>query len=87
MAAESVAAASLCNFSGNNGSSSSRPLRRFFLSPATSLRRRSLTSSFFGTQRLTTNISTSHFQKRNLSVFAMAAGPEGLFYTNELSEF
>ncbi|KAI3505196.1 hypothetical protein L1887_27160 [Cichorium endivia] len=76
MAAEAVAAASLCNFAGNNGSSSSRPLRRFFLSPAASLRRRSLTSSFLGTQRLTTNISTSHFQKRNLSVFAMAAAPE-----------
>ncbi|KVH91892.1 Elongation factor G, III-V domain-containing protein [Cynara cardunculus var. scolymus] len=86
MAAEAVAlssntAASLCNFSGSNGGSSTRPLRLFLLSPATSLRRhhhqhRSLTSSFFGTQRLAPNKSISHFQKRNLSVFAMAAAPE-----------
>ncbi|KAI3756510.1 hypothetical protein L1987_56331 [Smallanthus sonchifolius] len=86
MAAEAVTAASLCNFSGSNVASSSRPpmlLRRYLLSPSTSLRRhhlhqqRSLTSSFFGTQRLAPSKSNSHFQKRNLSVFAMAASEDG----------
>ncbi|KAJ0769627.1 putative small GTP-binding protein [Helianthus annuus] len=77
-----AAEASLCNFSGTNVSSP--PLRRYLLSPSTSFRcrhlrqQRTLTSSFFGTQRLNSTKlnSNSHFQKRNLSVFAMAASED-----------
>ncbi|XP_076885814.1 elongation factor G-2, chloroplastic-like [Bidens hawaiensis] len=76
MAAESVTAAALCNFSGTNVTPSNR---RHLLSPSASLRRhcpRSLTSSFFVAQRLNLNptkLTSSRFPKRNLSVFAMAA--------------